>query len=137
MTAPLWRRLVGYLPAESGWWADRVGAHFAAPADAAPIIEALGLPAEALDWPVAQLSTGERQRLALARLLASEPRVLLLDEPTSGLDEAATGRVEALLAQRLAAGCALLISTHDRDQAKRLARRCLHVDHGSVSEAPL
>jgi ABC-type iron transport system FetAB ATPase subunit len=137
MPAPRWRRQVGYLPAESGWWADRVGAHFAAPAEAVPIVEALGLPAEALDWPVARLSTGERQRLALARLLANRPRVLLLDEPTSGLDEAATARAEALLARCLAEGSALLISTHDGDQARRLARRCLHVDQGSVREAPL
>ena len=134
MAAPRWRRLVGYLPAESGWWADQVGAHFKAPAEAVPLVEALGLAAEALDWPVARLSTGERQRLALARLLANKPRVLLLDEPTSGLDEAATERTETLLKQRLAQGCALLFATHYRDQARRLARRCLHVDHGTVRE---
>lgn len=135
MAAPRWRRLVGYLPAESGWWTDRVGAHFALPAEARPLIEALGLPAEALDWPVARLSTGERQRLALARLLANRPRVLLLDEPTSGLDDVATRQAEALLARRLAEGAALLISTHDGDQARRLARRCLRIDRGRVREA--
>src|SRR5690606_11730155 len=37
MPAPRWRRLVGYLPAESGWWADRVGAQFGAPAEAGPL----------------------------------------------------------------------------------------------------
>jgi len=134
MPAPRWRRLVGYLPAESGWWADRVGAHFATPGDGASLIEALGLPAAALDWPVARLSTGERQRLALARLLANAPRVLLLDEPTSGLDEAAIERAETLLKQRLTQGCALLFATHAHDQAKRLARRCLHVEEGRVRE---
>ncbi|MGE5146756.1 MAG: ATP-binding cassette domain-containing protein [Candidatus Eiseniibacteriota bacterium] len=137
MTAPRWRRLVGYLPAESGWWADRVGAPFATPAEAVPLVEALGLSAEALDWPVARLSTGERQRLALARLLANAPKVLLLDEPTSGLDEAATERAETLLKQRLAQGCALLFATHSHDQARRLARRCLRVEHGQVREAAL
>ncbi|HEX7006616.1 MAG TPA: ABC transporter ATP-binding protein [Alphaproteobacteria bacterium] len=136
MAAPRWRRLVGYLPAESGWWTDRVGAHFAHPDEARPLIEALGLPADALDWPVARLSTGERQRLALARLLANRPRVLLLDEPTSGLDEAATRRVEALLARCLAEGAALLMSTHDGEQARRVARRCLRIDQGRVREAP-
>ena len=137
MKAPRWRSLVGYLPAELGWWADHVGAHFKTPAEAAPLVEALGLPAESLDWPVARLSTGERQRLALARLLANGPRVLLLDEPTSGLDEAAVERAEALLKQRLAQGCALLFATHDREQARRLARRCLHVEHGTVREEAL
>ena len=63
--AARWRRQVGYLSAEPGWWAERVGDHFVG--DPKEVIEALGLPREALDWSVANLSTGERQRLALAR----------------------------------------------------------------------
>ncbi|MBP2313907.1 ABC transporter ATP-binding protein [Azospirillum soli] len=134
MTAPDWRRRVTYVPAESGWWADRVDAHFPFPDRAVPLMEALGLPAEALDWPVARLSTGERQRLALVRALSQGPRVLLLDEPTGALDRESTARVETLLRAELARGVGVLIVTHARDQADRLAHRRLRVEGGEVRE---
>ncbi|MCW2236444.1 ABC transporter ATP-binding protein [Azospirillum canadense] len=135
MTAPEWRRRVTYLAAESGWWSDRVVDHFADPQRAAPLIDALGLPAEALGWPVSRLSTGERQRLALIRALVQEPRVLLLDEPTGALDLDATHRVEGLLRDALDRGMGVLIVTHSPDQADRLAKRRLRVEAGQVREA--
>jgi len=135
MPAPEWRRQVGYLAAVPGWWADRVGAHFADKDAAGPLIEALGFEAAAFDWPVARLSTGEGQRLALARLLAGAPPVLLLDEPTGALDETACEAVETLLKGRLAEGAAIVIVTHDRDQARRLAGRMLVIEDGAVREA--
>jgi phosphate-transporting ATPase len=134
MPAPHWRRLVTYLPAEPGWWAETVGTHFADWPAAEPLVEALGLPAASRDWPVSRLSTGERQRLALARALVQQPRVLLLDEPTAGLDEETRTAVEALIAARLAEGAAALWVTHDAEQARRLARRCLTVEDGRVTE---
>ena len=134
MPAPEWRRRVTYLAAESGWWADRVGDHFSAPDQAAGLIETLGLPGGALDWLVARLSTGERQRLALVRALVQQPRVLLLDEPTSALDLDATARVEAMLRHEMARGVAVLIVTHSTAQADRLAKRRLHVEAGEVRE---
>lgn len=137
MPAPRWRRRVMYLAAEPGWWADRVAEHFTDSEKAAALIERLGLPARALGWSVARLSTGERQRLALARVLVLEPEVLLLDEPTAALDPAARKRVEALLRERLAAGTAMLLTTHDLRQARRLAKRCLKVADGNVREAVL
>jgi ABC-type multidrug transport system ATPase subunit len=135
MSGPAWRRRVGYLAAESGWWADGVGAHFADTNEAAPIIAALGLPAEVFGWQVARASTGERQRLALARLLIQAPEVMLLDEPSSGLDAEAAARVEALIRERLAAGAAALIATHDPALAGRMAARRLAVEGGKVTEA--
>ena len=122
LPAPKWRRRVTYLAAESGWWTDRVGDHLPIPGpDFARDREALRLPAEVLDWPVARLSTGERQRLALLRGLAGAPRVLLLDEPTAALDPAATEAVETILRARLAGGMALILVSHSAEQVARLA----------------
>ena len=135
MPAYLWRRRVVYLPAESGWWADAVAAHFRDWSGAEPLLEPLGLPPDCGRWPVLRLSTGERQRLALIRALVLEPRVLLLDEPTSGLDPDATAAVERLITERLLRGASALWVTHDADQAKRIAARRLAVDGGRVSEA--
>jgi len=135
--APEWRRRVGYLAAESGWWAERVGVHFADTQAAGALAERLGLPKAAMEWEVARLSTGERQRLALVRLLLNAPDVLLLDEPTSGLDDAAVEKVEELLEEHRAAGAAMLFATHDKDQARRLARRCLRLAAGRAVEEVL
>ncbi|SMF54152.1 phosphate-transporting ATPase [Tistlia consotensis] len=137
LPAPDWRRRVAYLPAESGWWADRVGEHFARPEEARPEIEALGLPGESLDWAVARLSTGEKQRLALVRALQQEPKVLLLDEPTSALDPEARDAVEALIRRQREAGRAILLVSHDHSQAERLADRVLEIEKGRlVGPAP-
>ncbi len=135
MSAPAWRRSVSYVPAEPGWWADMVGAHFSDWDRAAPLVEKLGLPGDCRDWPVARLSTGERQRLGLVRAMVFEPRVFLLDEPSSGLDAEATDAMEALVGAHLERGAAALWVTHDPAQAERLARRCLDVSGGVVVEA--
>jgi phosphate-transporting ATPase len=127
MGAPDWRRRVTYVAAESGWWAETVAAHYADWDTAALLATRLGLTRETGGWQVSRLSTGERQRLALVRALIQMPEVLLLDEPTSGLDGETEKAVEEILAERLADGAAILFSTHDEDQAGRLARRCLRI----------
>ena len=134
MPAPDWRRRVAYLAAEAGWWADTVADHFADWQAARPLVEALGLTADCGEWPVARLSTGEKQRLALVRSLLMEPRALLLDEPTSGLDPDAIERVEALIRARQEAGVSVLWVTHDRAQARRVARRWLEIENGQLRE---
>jgi phosphate-transporting ATPase len=134
IAAPEWRRLVGYVPAEPGWWADTVGGHFGEWTAALALVRELGFPEEADAWPITRLSTGERLRLALIRALMVRPKVLLLDEPTAALDAASVAAVEALIGTRLRAGLAVLWVTHDAQQAKRVAHRHLVVGGGQVRE---
>jgi len=133
-SGPEWRRHVGYLPAEPGWWADHVGAHFIDWHQLVPLAARIGLPAEAGDWPLTRPSTGERLRLALLRALEVGPRVLLLDEPTAALDQASAVAVEALLAEQQSRGLSLVWVTHDDAQAQRDARRRLVIEAGHVHE---
>ena len=133
--APHWRRRVTYVAAEPGWWADTVAEHFVDWGQAAPLVARLGLPADVAEWSVQRLSTGERQRLGLARALALNSRVLLLDEPTSGLDPESVRAVEAVMAARQAAGTSLLWVTHDGSQARRVASRRLVIRNGHTEEA--
>ena len=87
--------------------------------------------------PARLLSGGEQQRLALVRALALEPEILFLDEPTASLDPAATLAIERLIADAHARGTAVVLVTHDRDQARRLADRVALVCRGRVvEEAP-
>ena len=131
MAASEWRKLVALVPAESGWWADRVRDHFPAKVDARELIGKLGL-AGSFEWEVGRLSTGERQRLALARVLCRKPKALLLDEPTASLDEHGTALVEDLIQECCAEGMALLLVTHDRPQAERMAARLLRMSDGGI-----
>ncbi len=133
MPAPQWRRQVTYLAAEPGWWAARPAEHFAEPEVARALLPTLKLMPAMLDRPIAELSTGERHRIALARVLVQSPQVLLLDEPTSGLDQETTHAVEAVLRQRMAQGAALIFSTHDEDLARRLAGRRLRLNAGRAA----
>ena len=66
-----WRTRVGLLPPESAWWLPLAGDHFSEP-DSVPFA-ALGLAADIAATPVTRLSSGERQRLSLLRLLANRP----------------------------------------------------------------
>src|ERR1700726_3216142 len=78
IAAPEWRRLVGYVPAEPGWWAETVGEHFREWQAASACLRKLGFSEETRTWPITRMSTGERLRLALVRALMVRPKVLLL-----------------------------------------------------------
>jgi ABC-type iron transport system FetAB ATPase subunit len=119
-----WRRRVGYLPAESLWWREKVGEHF--PAGSQPALEPLGLPAEVMEWSVTRLSQGERQRLGLLRLLVRGPEALLLDEPTANLDERSAAAVERMILAYVEERQAPVIwVSHSLEQLRRVASRVL------------
>lgn len=115
-----WRSKVMYFSAETAWWSDSVKAHF----EKRPKIELLklvGLKADILEKNPDNLSSGEKQRLALLRGLQYEPKVLLLDEVTANLDPKSALLVEDLVTDYIAKhkAAALWIS-HDEEQQERL-----------------
>ncbi len=95
------------------------------------LLARLGLAEQAERYP-RDLSTGQRQRVALAAILVAEPQVLLLDEPTRGLDyeqkEALTGILQQLQAQ----GRSVILATHDVELAARCADRVVLLGDGEV-----
>ena len=133
--APTWRRRVGLLPAHSAWWGTTVGEHFlAGPPNN---LEALGFDDDVLGWEIRRLSTGERQRLAIFRLLANEPEAILLDEPTANLDPANLERVEGFIRDyQLRTQAPALWVTHDQAQVARLQARFYQIDGTRVVEQP-
>lgn len=133
-SGPGWRQRVVYQAAEPAWWMPTMREHLA-PADADPalaLMARLGLAPALFDQPIVQLSTGQRQRLALVRAAARKPDVLLLDEPTASLDNESTARVEAVLKDILRAGAGIVWVTHSREQAQRLGDRVLAIDGGKL-----
>jgi ABC-type iron transport system FetAB ATPase subunit len=141
MTAPQWRRKVGWLPAESSWWFDGVGDHFEGFRPEAldfreTALHKLGFESDMLNWRVERLSTGERQRLALFRLLLNEPQVLLLDEPTAALDVSNVWKAEEVIADyRKATGAAVVWVSHNPEQIARVADRHLMFKNGGLEVA--
>lgn len=127
----VWRARVGLLPPESSWWLPRVKNHFQ---NGMPVpLDHIGLSGDILEQPVARLSSGEKQRLALMRLLSNRPRVLLLDEPTANLDPVNTGLVEAVITEyRRAQEAAVIWVSHDPEQVARVANRYYELRDGAL-----
>ena len=98
---------------------------------AADLARHFGL-AERQDHVPAELSTGERQRTALARALLHKPGLLLADEPTGNLDEASGKAVLGHLAEFAAAGGSVLVVTHD-PRADEYATRTVRMEAGRIT----
>jgi len=79
------------------------------------------------------LSSGETQRLGIARALIIEPEILFLDEPTASIDQENTEIIESIVRTMKKEGrTTVILTTHDRDQAERLADRLLVMKHGRI-----
>ena len=121
MSGPEWRRKVGLMTSESKWWNESVGEHFEVPA--LNLLRELGFADESvLQWNVSRLSSGEKQRLALARLLSRSPEALLLDEPTANLDSTSVSLVENVIDNyRKEYSVPVIWVAHDQSQLKRVS----------------
>ena len=131
---PVWRKKVGYLPAESRWWYPKVSQHFSSIEDCE--LEDFGfLDMTIFDSEVSRLSSGEKQRLALARLLSGSPEVLLLDEPTANLDNLTASLVETLIKNYCKnQDAAAIWITHDQSQLERVSQNQLVMKNKSLIE---
>jgi tungstate transport system ATP-binding protein len=84
--------------------------------------------------PARLLSSGEQQRLALARALSLAPEVLFLDEPTANLDPASTVAIERLVQEAHEHGAKVVLVTHDAGQARRLADEIVFLCEGRLED---
>ncbi len=141
------RRPIGYLPQDPGalLFAETVydevaalpigtGGGRRASRRVWALLHALGL-AEVADRYPRDLSTGQRQRVALAAIAIAEPQLLLLDEPTRGLDDEAIFALGQLLDRLAADGAAILVATHDRRLSRWADRRLELVNVDATSGA--
>lgn len=96
----------------------------------AETLEELELTALAARHPL-DLSVGQRERVALAAVLAARPGVVVLDEPTRGMDPVRKAALAALLRRRASEGAAVLVATHDAAFARGVADRALEMADGA------
>ncbi|MBR1837839.1 MAG: amino acid ABC transporter ATP-binding protein [Kiritimatiellae bacterium] len=105
----------------------------AAEAKAMELLERVGLPDKAKSYPQ-QLSGGQMQRIAIARALAMEPRVMLFDEPTSALDPEMVGEVLSVMKELAANHMTMVVVTHEMNFAREVADRVLFLEGGNILE---
>jgi rhamnose transport system ATP-binding protein len=96
---------------------------------AAGFVRRLGIKTRALDTPVGNLSGGNQQKVALARWLAADPKVLILDEPTQGVDVGAKAEIHRLMGELAAKGMAILMISSELPEILGMSDR-IAVMHG-------
>jgi putative ABC transport system ATP-binding protein len=97
---------------------------------ATSLLTRLGL-ADRLDHKPSELSVGQQQRVALARMLANDPAVVLADEPTGNLDPDTSGQIIDFLEEVNREGKTVVMVTHDMRAAQR-AKRILRLVDGNI-----
>jgi ABC-2 type transport system ATP-binding protein len=97
------------------------------------ILTRLGLEQNSIRQPMEEMSRGMQQKVAIARALLSQPRLLLLDEPTTGLDPRSKREVQAVVRElNEQHGTTILLTTHDMSEAEALCHRIAIVDNGRI-----
>jgi ABC-2 type transport system ATP-binding protein len=99
--------------------------------DTDDLLRRVGLADRAKDR-VAKYSKGMKQRLMMARTLVNTPRVLFLDEPTDGLDPVSSQAIRKLIQQEAERGAAVLLTTHDMNEADELSDRVAFINEGKL-----
>jgi cell division transport system ATP-binding protein len=97
------------------------------------MLDKVGLAAREQAQP-RELSTGEQQRVGIARALVAQPLLLLADEPTGNLDPTLAGEIMQLFAALQAQGTAVLVASHDLALVRRMRKRVLVLDHGRLTD---
>ena len=97
------------------------------------MLDKVGLAAREKAQP-RELSTGEQQRVGIARALVAQPLLLLADEPTGNLDPTLAGEIMQLFAALQAQGTAVLVASHDLALVRRMRKRVLVLDHGRLTD---
>jgi energy-coupling factor transport system ATP-binding protein len=134
---------IGFLPQDAGRWLlrEHVRDELAFAAWRVPEVSRDGLIDAGLaeldltrlaDAHPLDLSVGERERVALAAVLVSQPQVIVLDEPSRGMDPARRALLAQALRSRTARGAAVLIATHDAGFAEAIADRHVEIVEGHV-----
>ena len=94
-------------------------------------LDKVGLLGREADPPV-NLSTGEQQRVGIARAIVAKPPVLIADEPTGNLDPQLSAEIMTLFGEFQQVGTTVLIASHDLPLVKRMGKRVLVLDHGKL-----
>ena len=102
-------------------------------ARAEQLLERVGLPDKADAYP-AQLSGGQKHRIAIVRSLAMRPKVMLFDEPTSALDPEMVGEVLEIMKELAREGMTMVVVTHEMGFAREVGTRVLFMDGGRILE---
>jgi ABC-2 type transport system ATP-binding protein len=107
------------------------GSYYDDPEDPEALLERVGLGhRRSTTWR--RLSGGEQQRLSLALALVGKPEMLFLDEPTAGIDVAGRQVIRELIGELRTSGVTILVTTHDLEEAERIADRIVIIDRGEV-----